>query len=205
MKSKFWNFFFLVLLVAGCKSAPVKLTSVTQGHWSARALVKDKQHAQAFILILDFYSVRDHRLRIDAMSTLGQHVATFVVNDGEVRYYTSRLKRFYVGRAKPDVLRSILAIPLDPRWLQNILWDEPVSATGWTCESGADKLVSKCFDEDANLAVLWLNRKGTDKAIHITHTKAEIQLNLHSFTPEIENADHLFDLQPPPGFRRTNI
>ena len=95
--------------------------------------MKDKEHSRTFIVILDFNAVRKENLRVDVTSTLGQHVASLVATNKEVRYYTSENKRFYTGTPRPEVLRPILAIPLDPRWLENILFDEAPIDGNWVC------------------------------------------------------------------------
>lgn len=197
--------FAFSLLMAGCTSAPMKMTDVKEGNWHARALIRDKDHSRTFIVNLDFNAIRNQSLRVDVSSTLGQQVASLVVNGKDVRYFTTDNKRFYVGTARPEVLRPILAIPLDPRWLQNVLFDEAPKTAGWTCQNDAQGFVSECRYPATNLKIAWSNRKGESKSVEITHPRAEIQLNVRSFTAKVEKMDHLFDLQMPEGYQKLRL
>lgn len=200
------NFSFLsILFLVGCTSAPMKMTNVKEGNWHGRALVKDKEHSHTFIVNLDFNAVHNENLRVDISSTLGQPMATLVVNSKEVRYFTADNKTFYTGTPRPEVLKPILAIPLDPRWLQNVLFDEGPNATGWTCQKDGNGFVSDCHYPATNLNIAWSNRKGAAKTVDITHPRAEIQLSVRSFTPKVEKIDHIFDLQAPDGFQKMRL
>src|SRR4051812_32915196 len=112
----------LILIVAaifaiiGCNSAPIRMANQTEGNWRGRALVKDKEHTRTFIVNLDFNAIKQKNLRVDVTSTLGQHAASLTSSPTEVRYFTSDAKKFYLGSPRPEVLKPILAIPLDPRW-----------------------------------------------------------------------------------------
>ncbi len=191
--------------MAGCSSAPFRMSNVTEGNWTGRALVKDKEHSRSFIVVLDFNAVKNESIRVDVSSTLGQHLATFVLNGTEVSYYTSDSKRFYTGSPRPEALKPILTIPLDPRWLQNVLWDEPIVARNWSCTDGDDKLVAQCKEKTKDLTIAWANRKGSNKSVDISHPKGEIQINLHSFTPKVESREGLFALEPPQGYQKVRL
>jgi hypothetical protein len=196
---------FGILFLVGCTSAPMKMTNVKEGNWKGRALVKDRDHSRTFIVNLDFNAVHKENLRVDITSTLGQPVSTLVVNDKEVRYFTMDNKRFYTGTPRPEVLRPLLAIPLDPRWLQNILFDEAPTGSGWSCQNDSKGFLAECRNSLTNLNVTWSNRKGAAKTVAISHPRADIQINLRSFTPKVEKMDHLFDLQVPSGFESMRL
>ena len=194
-----------LLLLVACTSAPMKMADVKEGNWKARALIKDKDHSHTYIVNLDFNAIQNENLRVDVSSTLGQQVASLVVTNKEVRYFTTDNKKFYTGSPRPETLRPILAIPLDPRWLQNILFDVPPTAAGWKCQNDADGFVSDCKYPSTNLSITWSNRKGPNKTVDISHPRAEIQLNIRSFTTKIEKTDHLFDLQAPEGYQALRL
>lgn len=194
-----------ILFLVGCASAPMKMSDVKEGNWQGRALVKDKEHSRTFIVNLDFNAIHRESLRLDVSSTLGQPVASIVTTNKEVRYFTADNKKFYVGTPRPEVLKPILAIPLDPRWLQNILFDEAPTGNGWSCQNDSAGFVSECRLPSMNLTIAWSNRKGAYKTVAISHPRADIQLNLRSFTPKVERMDHLFDLQAPSGFQKLRL
>lgn len=194
-----------LLLLVGCTSAPMKMSSVKEGNWKGRALVKDKERSRTFIVNLDFNAVHKENLRVDVSSTLGQPVSSLVVNDKEVRYFLADNKTFYAGTPRPESLKPILAIPLDPRLLQSVLFDEAPTGNGWACKNDGKGFVSECRNTSNNLNIVWSNRKGAGKTIDITHPRAEIQVSVRSFTPKVEKVDHLFDLQAPEGFQKTRL
>jgi hypothetical protein len=195
----------LILALAGCASKTLKLGDINQGNWSARALIKDKEQSRSFIVNLNLNAVRHEKLRLDVSSTLGQQVAALTTTSTEVRYYTTEQKKFYVGAPKSDVLRPILAIPLDPRWLQNLLFDEAIVNKNWTCKLGEDHLIAECRNEADELTITWTKRRGDARTITIQHPKAELQISIRSFSPKIETAPGLFDLVPPNGYQKLKI
>lgn len=197
---------FFILLIAGCKTQPVRMDNVGQANWRARALITDKEHAKKYILVLEMNAIRNERMRVDATSTLGQPIASLVATDSEVRYFTTESKKFYFGPPRPDSLKSILAIPFDPRWLQNILFDEPIAAKNWTCKTDEKGLLTECLDKNTDMKIVWRNRQGEGRNIDIIHAKGEIQMSFRSFNRKIDGpADKLFALQPPPGFQEVKI
>lgn len=196
---------FALLLLVACTSAPMKMNEVKEGNWKARALIKDKEHSRTYIVNLDFNAIQNDSLRVDVSSTLGQQVASLVVTGKEVRYFTTDNKKFYTGSPRPEALKPILAIPLDPRWLQNILFDVAPNAAGWNCQNDAQGFVADCKLPASNLSIVWSNRKGPNKTVDVSHPRAEIQLNVRSFTAKVEKMDHLFDLQAPEGYQKLRL
>jgi hypothetical protein len=202
---KNYLFFILWLSLFGCAGAPVKMTNVNEGHWRARALIKDLEQSKSYIVNLNINAVRDQRVRMDVTSTLGTGVASMLVDQKDVRYVLLDSKRFYYGNSQPDVMRPILSIPFDPRWLHNILFDETLPEKSWTCVRDGSGLLKECKDSILNLKISWSNRKGEKKTILIEHPKATVQINVQSFKPKVEDRKNLFQLEAPAGYQKLRV
>jgi hypothetical protein len=204
---RFKNYLFSLfwLSLFGCAGAPVKMTNVNEGHWRARALIKDLEQSKSYIVNLNINAVRDQRARMDVTSTLSTGVASMLVDQKEVRYVLLDSKRFYYGNSQPDVMRPILSIPFDPRWLHNILFDETLPEKSWTCVRDGSGLLKECKDSVLSLKISWSNRKGEKKTILIEHPKATVQINVQSFKPKVEDRKNLFQLEAPAGYQKLRV
>lgn len=168
-------------------------------------MIRDKEQARSYIVILNFNAVKDERARMDVTSTLGTGVASLVVAPTEVRYVLLDSKRFYFGSPQLDVMRPILAIPFDPRWLHNILFDMPIEGSDWSCQRGEADFLKECVNSKVNLKVSWSARSGERKTVFIEHPKAEVQINFQSFQPKVQDRKNLFVLEAPEGFQKLRV
>jgi len=206
MNRHFILFMILVVsLLSGCASAPMRLSNVKEGQWKARALIRDHEQARSFIVVLNLNAVRDERARMDVISTLGTGVASLVVENNEVRYVLFDSKRFYYGPPQPDVMRPILSIPFDPRWLHNILFEQPLPEKSWTCSKDGSGLLQECSDSVTGLKVNWSARQGEKKTVIIEHAKARVQINVQAFQPKVEDRKNLFVLEAPAGYQKLRV
>lgn len=203
MKITFMALFFLTL--SACVSTPKSLVGVKEGQWKAKALIKDIEQARSYIVNLNLNAVRNDRARMDVISTLGTGVATLLVDEKEVRYVLFDSKKFYYGPPQADVMRPILAIPFDPRWLHNILFEEPLPEKSWTCTKEGGGYLKECRDSVTGLKVTWSARQGEKKTILIEHTKASVQINVQTFKPKVEDRKNLFVLEAPNGYQRLRV
>lgn len=142
---------------------------------------------------------------MDVTTTLGTGVASLLVDNREVRYVLFDSKRFYYGTPQVGVMRPILAIPFDPRWLQNILFDTPIPEKSWTCSEDSSHLLKECADAVTGIKITWLNRSGSKKTVLIEHSKASVQINVQSFKPKVEDRKNLFSLEAPEGFQKLRV
>jgi hypothetical protein len=193
------------LALFGCASAPVKFDNVTDSDFHAKALIKDLEQSRSYIVNLNVNIKKDQAIRMDVTTTLGMAVASLLETPREVRYALFDSKRFYFGTPQPGVMRPILAIPFDPRWLQNVLFDQPITEKNWTCERDSHGLLSQCQDSATGLKISWSARKGVKKTILIEHAKASVQINVQSFKPKVEERKNLFSLEAPEGFQKLRV
>lgn len=191
-----------VLFIVGCQTMPTDYTTQTEGQWGSKVLVKDKVKSKSFIVNVDIQAVKDKKLRLDVTAALGTPVAALVMNEDQVKYILFRQKRYYEGESSSRVLKPILSVPLDPRLLFNVLFDQPIENKNWSCTKDEKGFLANCESPSEGLKVTWKDRKGRKKAIFIEHEKAELQMNISSFTPK---ADDVFSLKAPKSFTKYRI
>jgi hypothetical protein len=195
-----------LLVLTGCQTVPpVKLNGVTEGQWRGKALIKDKEQGRSYIVNMNINAVRDQRARMDVTSTLGTGVASLLVEPREVRYVLFDSKRFYFGQPQPDVMRPILAIPLDPRWIHNIVFEEPIQDKGWACTNNSAGELEECKDANSGTKITWSGRQGEKKTVLIEHAKASVQINVNTFKPKVEDRKNLFVLEAPEGYQKLRV
>lgn len=192
-------------MLGGCQTVPTKYDNVTEGNWHAKALIRDATQGRSYIVNLNLNVIKAQKTRMDVTTALGTGVASLTVDDREVKYILVDSKRFYFGNPNAEVMKPILAIPFDPRWIQIVLLDEPITEKGWTCSKDDHGLMKECKFPTADLTVTWSARKGDRKTILIHHTKASVQINVTSFKPKVEDRANLFTLEAPEGYRKFRV
>lgn len=209
MRKHMLSSLFLMLFTApffvGCASKPVSMNEVQEGRWQGKALIKDVEQGRSYIVYLNVNAVRNQRIRMDVTSTLGTGVATILSEPNEVRYILFDSKRFYYGQPQPNVMRPVLAMPFDPRWFQNLLFDEPIEGKGWICKNDGSGRPDNCRDAVSNTQITWSNRAGEKKTVLIEHPKATVQINFQSFQAKVEDRKNLFVLEAPPAFQKLRV
>lgn len=195
----------LLLASVGCQTVPTHYNQVAEGQWRAKALIRDNVQSRSYIVNLGFNLIRDQKTRMDVTTALGTGVASLVVDSKEVRYILVDSKRFYFGPPQADVMRPILAMPFDPRWIQNVLLDQPIEGRNWTCSKDEQGLIKECRDSGTSVTVTWSGRRGDKKSILINHPKASVQINVQSFKPKVEDRTGLFSLEAPEGYQKFRV
>lgn len=195
----------LIVTLAGCASAPHRVSNLNEGNWKAKALVKDKEQGRSYIVNLNFNAIKNQKARMDVTSALGTGVAALVVEDKEVRYLLVDSKRYYYGSPQPDVMRPILSVPFDPRWLHNLLFEMPIPDKSWSCTEGNGGWLQECRDLASGVTVKWANRQGDKKTVQIDHVKASVQINVQTFKPKVEDRKNLFVLEAPDGYQKLRV
>ena len=195
----------LFALLSACRSTPVRMANLNEGNWRAKALIKDLEQSRSYIVNLNINAVRDERARMDVVSALGTGVASLLADAKEVRYVLLDSKRYYFGNPSPEVMKPILAIPFDPRWLHNIMFEVALPEKTWTCSKDAEGWMKDCKDSATGLKITWSARQGEKKTILIEHHKATVQINVQSFKPKVEDRKNLFQLEAPAGYQKLRV
>ena len=195
----------VVVWFTGCATAPMRMDKIQEGNWKAKALIRDKEQSRSYIVNLNMNMVRGTKTRMDVTSALNTGVASLICDDKEVRYVLFESKRFYFGKPQPGVMRPILSIPFDPRWLQNMLFHQPITDKSWSCTSASNEIVQECTDGATGLKVSWSQRVGPNKTVTIEHSKATVQINVQSFKAKVEDRKNLFTLEAPEGYQKLQV
>ncbi len=193
------------LLLTGCQTGPKRFSDETEGQWQAKVLVRDAKVGRSQIVNMNVQAVNQSRLRMDITAALGHHVASLVLRKDQVEYLLTSEKKFYSGRSNENALRPILALPLNPQLLYNVLFDLPIEEKGWTCTKDQKDFIADCKNLSSGLEIKWSERKGRRKTVHITHQLGAIQMNFMAYKPKVEGADSQFDLVSPQGFQQQKI
>lgn len=209
MKVSFVSLILVCLFsnLIACRSVPPPppIGEVNQGHWRAKALIKDKDQSRSYVVNLNFNAVRDAQARMDVTSTLGTGVASLMVDAKEVRYVLLDQKRYYIGPPQPESMRPILAMPFDPRWIHNVLFELPIRDKGWTCVIAPQGPVQSCTNAESGTEITWAARDGEKRTVQIEHAKASVQINFSAFQPKVEDRNNLFVLEPPTSFQKLRV
>ncbi len=195
----------MLSFLVGCASTPLKLQKFNDRNWQGRALVRDRAQGASYIINVNFNAKRGKAVRMDVTDTLNTPVASLLNQGGDVKYVIYRSKKFFYGAAQPNVMKPILSIPFDPRWIESILFDEPIAEKSWSCTKDKAGLLSECKDSVTGLTVRWMGRSGSRKTVEITHAMAEVQINFKEFRSKVENRNNLFELEAPQGYQKLRV
>ena len=195
--------FFLVFLTA-CPSTPTRYAEKSRGVWSTKVLVKDKQSSRSYLLHLKFQADDQRNARVDISTTLGQPVAALVLKGNNVRYILMESKRVYYGPASTESLKPILSAPIDPRWLINIFYERPFEDKNWQCVLEKNFL-KECRQLQTGTVVKWAERSGARRLIQLEHKRADLQIQVMSFSEKMEDRPDIFEIKTPEGFKEIKL
>ncbi len=204
----FYRLLLLVLSIGyftACQTLPdrvYKTSELDEGEWSAKAMVRDKKKKSNNYLRMDLSAIRTSHLRMDVTATsLGIHLATFVMNKGKTRYLLAREKKFYKGPTGPEMMNALVKVPLNPRVFNAFLFDIPPDESEWECMFDGQKYLKTCNNLSRPLEIVWLKREGNKRVIKVSSERADITLNLQLVRPKVQNKKVSFRLNPPKGYK----
>ncbi len=182
------------------------MENVQQGQWEARVLVKDKKASKTYLVNIDFVSIRPDKLRMGISLPIGTSLAAIALNGKNLDYVVIRKKLYYSGPVNSSSFNKILNIHLDPRFMLNILYDEPIKSAGWICEQDKNNFVSECLKKSENLKITWAHRKAKEKNVSIEHPDFSLEMEFHKFSPLQDTAikNKIFTIAMPDGFHKIN-
>lgn len=203
--SSFIRQFFLfasAVTFFGCATfAPQDFSKYKEGEWQAKALVRDKKQSRSGIINLKIKALDGRKLRIDATSPVGTHLASVLLQDGELEYLSVQDKTLYKMRADRESLRRLLKVPLDPPVLYNILFDRGIADKNWSCSEDQKGRPQSCVELRTKLRVEWAQREGVKRVIDVEHPDATLQMNLYGFKKQVVDPQNAFQLKVPPSFK----
>lgn len=191
-----------MISMLGCQSASKKMEGASEGNFRARALIKDTKAQKSFIVNLNFNVIRNQALRLDVSSPLNQHLASFVVLPKSITYFIVPEKTYYSGKLKDDAMAKLLPIPLNPSWLENILFRKAFETKDWSCDQNKAGELASCMNLREQFNVSWTKGDKGRLRIDMKHPSGEIQMNLHVNAPKVEEGVSMAPLKAPQGFRQ---
>lgn len=151
------------------------------------------------IITADIIAQRPGNLRIEVISSLGMHLASFVMNDSKFILALPTQRKFHEGVPGPKSLKPLTPVELDPRWLVSFLFDTAPSGGGWKCvtEKG---FLKTCSQHDGKLKFEVLNREMSRRTIKFFSAKSTIEMELKNFQPNVQVEKTTFEVIRPEGF-----
>jgi len=191
-----------VHFLISCQSFPTAPSgSFQKAKWETKAQIKDLRSNKNHSVSIDIAAVKGEKMRLEVSATLGYQVASVVINRQGYRCAVYPEKKFYYGSLSDRGLSEVLNVPVSPRALFSIAFDESSLGNGWSCEKDAENLLTKCLQASAGMTVEWVKRSEGTKLVKITSPKVEMNWFFKSPEVEFEEKEELFSLNPPEGFQ----
>lgn len=144
-------------------------------------------------------------LRIDVTSTLGSHLASFLVIGDKLEYLVVAEKTKYTTKASAVVYNQALKMPVDLKTLQAILFEKFDDNKSWLCKRDQKNFLKECKDKETRTDIIWVFRKGEQRTIDIENNRVGLQINLFDYSENITNSDKAFELNVPANIRQRRI
>lgn len=191
-----------LLFLSACATKPIAYDSKkSQGQWEAKAQVKDFKKDQTHNVTLDVIGSTPHQVRMEVSATLGVSLASLVIDGDQIAYAIHPQKKYFSGEVSDQALKPLFQIELNPKYLMNVFFDQPIREKSWSCTMGVDQLVEKCERLSDGLSIDWRERKGELKRVVIKSSDFEVQVLVKDFTTKVELSTKTFSLEIPQGYK----
>jgi hypothetical protein len=191
-----------LLILVGCQTAPTKYETIDKGKWKSKLLVRDIRAGRSQIVNVDIIAVRPSKLRMEAVTSLGIHVASFVINGDQMKYILPREKKFYSGTATKQSMKSVIGVELDPKLLMNLIFEDAPPEKAWNCIRDEKGYLEDCINKKEQVKISWSDRDQARKRIALDSPQYQIQLSMADFSTKVEDKPELFDIVPPDDFKK---
>jgi hypothetical protein len=172
---------------------------MTSASFEAKVLMRDKVASQSGIVNVKFKGVKDQKIRLDVLSPIQTHIASLTLNGEELSYILAQTKQAYRGMATASAMVPVIRVPMNPKLLYNIFFDQPIVEKNWSCTKDKNDLLKECKTKD--LKITWVSREGAARVLEIEHAKAFLQINIHKYGGEVSPTDAKFNLKIPDSFK----
>lgn len=199
----FLCFMWLSVFLGGCATtAPEVFSRFKNGEWNGKVLIKNKRESRSSIVNIKVKAIDGEKLRIDITSTMGSHLASFLLVGEQLEYLNIIEKTAYKGRATRESLREIFLIPIEPQVFYNILFDKNFENKNWSCAVDvSSRLMTSCKELKTGLSISWVSRDGSKRTVGFEHPSASIQMSLYDFESKVSEPQKVFQLKTPPSFK----
>ncbi len=140
------------------------------------------------------------RLRIDAISSLGVHLASVAMNEAGGSYILNSEKRYKFSQNREGLLEEVLNVRISPKILFLALFEEVQVEDGWKCERETKGQLRTCRGPLGS-QVIWEERAQARRKVQVIVSHYQISLDLRAFQPNVQINPAMFELKRPPSFR----
>lgn len=190
-----------IVALVGCQTRPVAPTgSFQKAKWETVAQINDLKRNKNHRVSIDVLAVKNEKMRMEVTATLGYQVASVLINREGFKAAVYPQKKFYQGSLSERSLSEVLHVPVSPRALFAIAFNEPITGPGWSCEKEGS-LPKKCVQANSQIQVEWSQKNDGTKLVKITSPKIEMSWFFKSPEPNFEDKEGLFSLNAPAGYQ----
>lgn len=195
----------MLLLVSGCSTAPKDFSSVTQGRFKAKVLIRSVKEGKAQVVNAEVRAVNNEKMRVDVTSPVLTHLASLTLKGQELTFIVVPEKIGYRGQSSRSALQPVLRIPLDPALLYNVFFDQPVAQKNWTCVNDEKGKLAECKEVRGSLKINWVSRDREKRTVEISHPSAKLQISIYEFHSNPDLTDEKLNLKIPDSFKVIRI
>ena len=199
----------------GCVSKPPSLLppqTPGAGEWSAKAQITDQKTGKSQQVNLSIMGIWPDQLRLEARAILGISVGTLTLQKDDFAVLLPRQHKFFQGHASEKILQSVFQLPVDPHWLLDLAFDQPLPNPEFNCVFEQGRL-KRCQRPSDGLTIEWRDRDSGRRRVVISAAQHELQIVFLDFSEwdptkvqEILSNPHSpFRLTAPDGFTNYNV
>lgn len=170
--------------------------------WETKAAVKDIRKNKTNQVTIDLVAIKNQKLRMEASATLGYQVGSVVMNQNDFVAIIYPQKKIFKGPLNDSSLVRTFNMPIPPRALYSIAYDEPIRGKEWKCHFDDNKVINMC--DNGLTKIEWLNRKEGAKLVKISSATVEINWFFKAPAPK-ELTPELFIAELPKGYQVQEI
>jgi hypothetical protein len=189
----------------GCQSVPkknkspvIEISSKIMGQWEARALISNLDSKESQIVQLDIINQGSTNIRVEVSTSMGFHLASFVIKEKHLQYILPKLKSYYDGPMSEEAFRPVLKINLDPRLVLAAIANTTFS--DWSCQEENGRLVQCSTKNKQKIEWEYLDQSPLKK-VKISDSKFEVQVAFKSYKNKESINDKTFNLKFPSDYK----
>jgi hypothetical protein len=169
-------------------------------------MVRNWRTGKNGILDLDILAKEPSQLRLEISGSFGVHVASIVLNGGEVSAVLNQEKKFIRSPASEGALIRLVPVKIPPAALLAVLFERPLPESDWKCDHGPDSPLSIfCLHQSGEVGIKWIERNGLNRRLKISSKEADIELVIDQAKSKVEWNNDTFKLKKPDGYTEERV
>lgn len=192
----------LLSLVLGCQTKPVAQSgSYQKAKWESVVQINDLKKNKSQRLTIDIMAVKNEKMRMEVSATLGYQVASILLNRDGFKAAIYPQKKFFQGPANEKVISQTLNVPVTPKALFAIVFDEPIVGSNWNCEKNQNGLPEMCVQTQMQIKVDWTRNNDGTKIIKISSPTIDLSWYFKNPDTQFIEKPEMFILNSPEGYQ----